>query len=130
MPQIKDHYKTIPQEKPKVKAPDIFDDGILSKGESKRAFTGAAYTGGIAAGIFLLHPGLFGLGEEGKVARIMEAFHALGYTLVAYALFLLAGFFFAKDNIKMIRFAFNWLIIPTIAIWSITEVVGVLYAKN
>ncbi|MFA5592224.1 MAG: hypothetical protein WC989_02795 [Micavibrio sp.] len=130
MDERRKYYEPVGQGRKRPNDLGVLHDGILSPGAGRQAFCGAAYSAGLATGLFFLNPALFKIGAAEKAERIMDVFYVFSLCLYGYAAFLLAGFFFARDNIRMIRFAFIWLIIPVIAIWGIIEIAGVLYERG
>lgn len=117
----------ITQEPPSKKRNySIVDEDLLQNKQNRRIFRAAAYSMGLGVGFMLLLPILPDIEDSVKDARMEEIFHQIAFTLISYSVAISLGFFFLREHIGLVRFLLNWVLIPTAAIYFLTDAYNVI----
>lgn len=108
--------------------PDLMtvDTDLLIHKENKKLFKMAAYSMGVGIACVILLPLLSGIGDKEKSEALSTIFFYIGLTLIAHSVVIAFSFFFLRQNIKLVLFMLNWLILPTVGIWAVLEAIEVL----
>lgn len=105
----------------------IVDEDLLVNKRNKKLFKMAAYSMGVGLACVILLPLLSSIGgDEAKSDALSTIFFYIGLALIAHALVIAFSFFFLRENIKLVLFMLNWLIMPTVGIWAVLEAIDVL----
>ena len=102
------------------------DEQLMADRTGRKAFKSSAYSLGIGIGFLILSPLLPDFGDPERSKAMFGVFRTVALWMVGYSLVVALGFFFARDKIKMILGILNWIIIPTIGIWAVMEISGIL----
>lgn len=103
------------------------DTDLLVHKQNKKIFKMAAYSMGVGLACVILLPLLSGISsDEAKSDALSTIFFYIGLALIGHSVVIAFSFFFLRENIKLVLFMLNWLILPTIGIWAVMEAMDVL----
>ncbi len=105
----------------------IVDEELLVNKQNKKIFRMAAYSMGVGIACVILLPLLSNIGgDSAKSEALNTVFLYIGLALIMNALVIAFSFFFLRQNIKLVLFMLNWLILPTAGIWAVLEAIDIL----
>ena len=97
------------------------DEELLRDKQGKKVFKAAAYSMGIGVGFFIVQPLLPDIGDKEKSDAMMNIFQTIALLMIGYSASLTLAFFFFRSNVKLVLFMLNWVLVPLVGLWCVTE---------
>lgn len=110
----------MPQQKRRINL-DTVDQELLVNKQNKKVFKNVAYAMGIGVGFMLVMPILPDIGDEAKQDGMEAIYFVISYSLIAYSISLALGFFFLRPYVGLVAFILNWVVMPIVGLWAVTE---------